>query len=59
MRIVHVDSAGAPRRPHAGGTADDPARAVAFYREAFGWTADFTDPEGNAFGIMQFDPSAA
>jgi predicted enzyme related to lactoylglutathione lyase len=24
-----------------------------------GWTAYFTDPEGNAFGIMQFDPSAA
>ncbi len=39
----------------AGGTLVVPKMAV----PSVGWTAYFADPEGNAFGIMQFDPAAA
>lgn len=39
----------------AGGTLVAPKTAV----PGVGWTAYFTDPEGNAFGIMEFDPAAA
>lgn len=39
----------------AGGAVMAPKMAV----PGIGWTAYFTDPEGNAFGIMQFDASAA
>jgi predicted enzyme related to lactoylglutathione lyase len=59
MRIVHFEI-----------PADDPARAMAFYQSAFGWSFDkwegptedsmvTTDPNGNAFGVMQFDSAAA
>ena len=39
----------------AGGTVVAPKMAV----PGVGWTAYFADPEGNAFGVMQFDADAA
>lgn len=39
----------------AGGTPTVPKMAV----PGVGWCAYFQDPEGNPFGIMQFDPAAA
>jgi hypothetical protein len=39
----------------AGGTVVAPKMAV----PGVGWTAYFVDPEGNAFGVMQFDATAA
>jgi len=39
----------------AGGTVVAPKMAV----PGVGWTAYFADPEGNAFGVMEFDPAAA
>jgi hypothetical protein len=39
----------------AGGTVVAPKMAV----PGIGWTAYFADPEGNAFGVMQFDATAA
>ena len=38
----------------AGGTATVPKMAV----PGVGWAAYFTDTEGTAFGIIQFDPAA-
>jgi uncharacterized protein len=39
----------------AGGTLAAPKMAV----PGVGWTAYFIDPEGNNFGVMQFDAGAA
>jgi predicted enzyme related to lactoylglutathione lyase len=39
----------------AGGTLVASKMAV----PGVGWTAYFADPEGNAFGVMEFNPSAA
>lgn len=39
----------------AGGAQILPKMAV----PGVGWTAYFTDTEGNQFGVMQFDPAAA
>jgi hypothetical protein len=74
MRIVHVEipaddparrrptslpcrrSTSDPQdRPGGGGTVVAPKMAV----PGVGWTAYFADPEGNAFGVMEFDPAAA
>ncbi len=74
MRIVHFEIPAddpARRRPtsspcrrsttrpaeivQAGGTVVAPKMAV----PGVGWTAYFADPEGNAFGVMEFDPAAA
>ena len=55
--VVAVPSADDATRTivDAGGTVMAPKMTV----PGVGWVAYFFDPEGNPFGVMQFDPAAA
>ena len=38
--------------------AENPGRAIMFFRALFGCTAYMKDTEGNVFGLYQIDPRA-